>query len=121
MPLGTITNNLQPYPGASPLAYPNMAGLRFASISVVGSSSYTTGGDALPAGEFFPITDQVIAAQVELQVSAVTAPVATSAVVTPLPGADGSLKLKVYQASGAEMTSTTNLSTLTFSILAWGY
>ena len=122
MAVGAVTNNLIGYaPGASgsPLALPNLASLRFAAISVVGSASYTAGGDSIPAGSFFPILDYLIAAQAELQVSAVTAPVATSAVV--LAGADGTLKLKVYQASGAEMTAATNLSTLTFNIIAFGF
>jgi len=88
--------------------------LKMTVTNIVGDSSYPTGGSALTPAALGLTT--VLASQAELQTSAVTSPVATAATYLPT-----TQLLKVWQATGAEMTNATNLSTITWQIIAFGY
>jgi hypothetical protein len=113
MAVGTVTQQaIDPH---SPVPIPVSIGdLKMTVTNVVGSASYTAGGDSLTPAQLGLST--VLASQAELQVSAVTAPVATAATYLP-----STQLFKVWQASGAEMTAATNLGTITFQVIAFGY
>ena len=116
MALGAITGQIvDPHISTTGGTVPIAVGdVKMVVANIVGDSSYPTGGSALTPAQLGLTT--VLAAQAELQVSAVTAPVATAATYLV-----GTGKFQVWQASGAEMTNATNLSTITFQIIAFGY
>jgi hypothetical protein len=118
MALGTVTQvGIDPHTSqAVPVA---IGDLRLSVTNVVGEASYTTGGPTLTAQQL-GFNSTVVAAQAEVLAS--TGTNATSTAMSPVVAAGGgSVNLKCFTNANAEVASTTNVSGVTWQIIAFGY
>ena len=119
MAVGTITN-VAVDPHSSSQAIPLVGNARVTVSTVVGSGSYTTNGDSLTAAQLGLGT--VLFAQVSISASSGSNCSAIGATYDVT-----NSKLKCFSAADSagapvsETGSTTNLSGLTFTVIAWGY
>jgi hypothetical protein len=118
MALGTVTSvALDPH--NTQAAAVAMGDLKMTCTTVVGEASYTTGGPSITPQQL-GFTTACFAAQAE--VSASTGSNATSTVMSPVITNSGqTIKLKCFDNTNTEIVSTTNVSGVTWQILAWGY
>jgi hypothetical protein len=112
MALGTLTPIIDQPTGATT---PHVEGnLKVSVTNVVGDSSYPTGGSALTPAQLG--LNVVLFAQTETIATTGTNCASTgSAYIT------GTSKLQCYANTGAEVANATNLSGITWQIIAWGY
>lgn len=117
MALGTVTPvNVDPHSNQSvPVA---VGDIRMSVVTVVGEASYTTGGPSITAAQL-GFNSVIFAAQAEIQAS--TGSNATSSAMAVVPAAgNGSANLKCFTNAGVEIASTTNVSGVTWQIIAFG-
>lgn len=118
MALGTVTQvAVDPHnPQTSPVA---IGDIKIGVITVVGEASYTTGGPSITAQQF-GFTTAILTAQAEIQAS--TGANATStAMAVVIPAGGATANLKCFSNANAEIASTTNVSGVTWQIIAFGY
>lgn len=118
MALGTVTAVAIDPHSQSPI--PVVLGdLKMSVTTVVGEASYTTGGPSITAAQLgFP--SGIVAAQAEI--SASTGTNATSVAMSVVVAASqASANLKCFTSANAEVASTTNVSGVTWQIIAFGY
>jgi hypothetical protein len=87
-------------------------------INVVGEASYTTGGPSITAAQF-GFSSVIFAGQAEIQASTGTNATSASMAVVPAAGG-GSANLKCFTNAAVEIASTTNVSGVTWQIVAFG-
>lgn len=114
MALGTITQ-VAVDPHSSTQVIPVAVGdLKMTITTVVGDGSYPTGGTSLTPAQLG--LSNVVFANVGISASAGSVTSFSEASYNT-----GTQKLQVFANTGAEVTATTSLSNLTFSIQAFGY
>lgn len=114
MALGTITP-VAVDPHSSSQAIPVAIGdLKMTVTTVVGESSYVTGGTALTPAQLGLST--VVYANVDVAASSGTATSFSAASYNTATG-----KIQAYLNTGAEAGTAANLSSLTFAVQAFGY
>ena len=117
MALGTVTQVvIDPHSGqAGPVV---VGDLKMTVTNIVGDSSYATGGSALTPAQLGLTT--VFAAQAEVYASTGTNASSTAAAVVPTNNGT-TLNLKAFSNANAEIAASTNLSGVTWQIIAFGY
>lgn len=117
MALGVVTAvNTDPHNAqASPVA---TGDVKMSVLTVVGEASYTTGGPSITAQQC-GFNSVVYAAQAEIQASTGANATSSSMAVVPAAGG-GSANLKCFTNAGVEIASTTNVSGITWQIIAFG-
>ena len=118
MALGTVTQQvIDPHlTQASTVA---VGDIKMSVVNVVGEASYTTGGPSITAAQL-GFTSCVLAAQAEIAASTGTNATSTAMSVVVASGG-GSANLKCFSSANAEIASTTNVSGVTWQIIAFGY
>lgn len=111
MSVGTITRQVIGPHGEKTVV---VGDLRMTVTNVVGSGSYTTGGDALTAKNLG--LTKVIIADVSLVSGGASNAGAANATYLKSSG-----KLQCWTSASAEVASTANVSGVTFQIVAYGY
>lgn len=92
--------------------------VKMSVINVVGEASYTTGGPSITAAQF-GFTSTILAAQAEVLAS--TGTNATSTAMSPVVATGGgTANLKCFTNANAEVATTTNVSGVTWQIIAFG-
>lgn len=111
MALGTLTLLT-----ASPSSGPNLVlgPLRVVNTTITGDSSYPTGGSSLPAASFG--LDAILFTSAEIQNLSGTNSTGVSTVVYNVTTS----KLQCFGAT-SETSNATNLSGVTFNVIAFGY
>jgi hypothetical protein len=92
--------------------------LKMAVINIVGEASYTTGGPSITAQQF-GFNSTIYFGQAEVIASTGSNATSTALAVVPAAGG-GSANLKAFTSANAEVASTTNVSGVTWQIIAFG-
>ena len=92
-------------------------GLLLRVVTVVGDSSYVTGGRSISAAAL-GFANAVLYGQGEIYDASATA---TGTCVCVQPQADGSVKLKCLNNTLVEATAASNQSTATYQLMLWGF
>lgn len=118
MALGVVTPQVidQHLTTASTVA---VGDIKMSVITVVGEASYTTGGPSITAQQF-GFTTTILAAQAEIQSSTGTNATSTAMSVQVASGG-ASANLLCWTSANVQIASTTNVSGITWQIIAFGY
>lgn len=82
--------------------------LKFSVVETTGPASYTTGGFSVTVGELEVVEHALVSVG--------------GGYVGEIAGKSGNtVAIKVYSASGTEVTAGTDLSSVGVTVLAWGY
>lgn len=117
MALGTVAGvSIDPHNTQTlPIA---VGDVKMSVITIVGEASYTTGGPAITAAQL-GFNSVIFAAQAEIQASTGSNCTSSSMAVVPASGG-GSANLKCFTNAGVEIGSATNVSGVTWQIIAFG-
>jgi hypothetical protein len=118
MALGVVTQiQMDPHTAqGSPVA---VGDVKMAVISVVGEASYTALGPVITA-QAFGFSTAIFGAQAEIQASTGSNCTSTAMSVVVQPGF-GSAKLQCWLSTNVEVTAATNVSGVTWQIIAFGF
>ncbi len=105
--MGTMT--------ATPLVSMAVGNKRLVTADVAGSASYATGGDTITAASLG------LTQKIDFVTAESTDSVADNRLFQLIAQSDGSYKMVLNTAINTEVANATNVSTITFRVLALGY